>query len=94
MATEATNPSESTGLPSEIADLQVKISNFKDEVRDITDLCFGFSIYEDLFAPTSSIELMIVDAEGLLEQTPIIGDEHVTITYRTRGIKNFKKTRS
>ena len=49
MATEATIPSESTGLPSEIADLQVKISNFKDEVRDITDLCFGFSIYEDLF---------------------------------------------
>jgi len=87
MATDATNPSESTGLPAEIADLQVKISNFKDEVRDITNLCHGFSIYEDLFAPTSSIELMIVDAEGLLEQTPIIGDEHITITYRTRGVK-------
>ena len=88
MPSATEQPNESTGLPSEIADLQVKISNFKDEVRDITDLCFGFSIYEDLFAPTSSIELMIVDAEGLLEQTPIIGDEHITITYRTRGIKN------
>ena len=42
----ATNPSESTSVPSDIADLQVKISNFKDEIRDITDLVFGFSIYE------------------------------------------------
>ena len=84
----ATNPSESTSVPSDIADLQVKISNFKDEIRDITDLCFGFSIYEDLFAPTSSIELMIVDAEGLVESMPIIGDEHITISYRTRGIKS------
>ena len=82
-----TGSSDSTSIPSEIGNLRIRLSNFKDEIRDITDLVYGFSIYEDLFRPTCSLEMLIIDAEGLIETFPIIGDEHVTITYKTRGIK-------
>ena len=80
------NESEVTSKPSEII-LSVRLSNFRDEVRDITDLVFGFSIYEDLFSPTVSCELVVADAEGLNTTFPIVGDEHVTIIYKTRGTK-------
>ena len=79
--------SEATGIPSEAIDIQVKISNFKDEIFDVTNLVHGFSIYEDLFSATNSCEILLSDAEGLKEILPIVGDEHVTITYKTRGIK-------
>ena len=84
------NESEVTSKPSEII-TNVRLSNYKDEVRDITDLVYGFSIYEDLFSPTSSCELIITDAEGLNTTFPIVGDEHVTIIYKTRGTKTNKE---
>ena len=84
------NESEVTSKPSEII-LSVRLSNFRDEVRDITDLVFGFSIYEDLFSPTVSCELVVADAEGLNTTFPIVGDEHVTIIYKTRGTKVNKE---
>ena len=49
-----TGSSDSTSIPSEIGNLRIRLSNFKDEIRDITDLVYGFSIYEDLFRPTCS----------------------------------------
>ena len=82
--------SDVTSLPSEII-LSVRLSNYKDEVRDITELVYGFSIYEDLFSPTVSCELIITDAEGLNTTFPIVGDEHVTIIYKTRGVKTDKE---
>ena len=84
---QSSGSNEATGIPSEAIDVQVKITNFNDEISDITNLVYGFSIYEDLFSATNSCEIMVSDAEGLKEILPIVGDEHVTITYRTRGIK-------
>ena len=84
---QSSGSNEATGIPSEAIDIQVKISNFKDEIFDVTNLVHGFSIYEDLFSATNSCEILLSDAEGLKEILPIVGDEHVTITYRTRGIK-------
>ena len=81
---------EVTGKPADLVDLKIRLANYKDEVRDVTNLCHGFTIYEDLLSPTTSVELLMVDAEGLPETAPIVGDEHVTITYRTRGLKKNK----
>ncbi len=83
--------STATGNAADIIELKIRMTNFENRVRDITDLCAGFTIYEDLFAPTSSVELLIIDAEGLPETAPIVGDEHVTIIYKTRGLKKNKE---
>jgi hypothetical protein len=81
------NESSVTSIPSE-AIQKVFISNFEDVVEDITDICYGFSIYEHLMKPTSSCEILLADAKGLPQIFPIIGDEKITIHYKTRGLKN------
>lgn len=83
--------SAETGNPADIVDLKVRITNLENRVRDVTDLVGGFTIYEDLFAPTSSCEMLLLDAEGLPETLPIVGDETVTIIYKTRGLKRNKE---
>ena len=80
------NESSVTSIPSE-AIQKVFISNYQDVVEDITDLVYGFSIYEHLMKPTSSCEILLADAKGLPQLLPIIGDEKLTIHYRTRGVK-------
>ena len=83
--------SAETGNPADIVDLKVRITNLENRVRDVTDLVGGFTIYEDLFAPTSSCEMLLLDAEGLPETLPIVGDETVTIIYKTRGLIRNKE---
>ena len=57
---QSSGSNEATGIPSEAIDVQVKITNFNDEISDITNLVYGFSIYEDLFSATNSCEIMVM----------------------------------
>ena len=62
------NESSVTSIPSE-AIQKVFISNYQDVVEDITDLVYGFSIYEHLMKPTSSCEILLADAKGTIVPT-------------------------
>lgn len=76
--------------PNDIAGFSCRIVNYKGEAIDITDQVDTFNIYEDLTSPVSSCELLIIDALGLPERFPIVGEEYVVMTYRTRGQKKFQ----
>jgi len=78
-------------LPNDIAGYAVKLVNYKGEGTDITEIVETFSLYEDLFSPACSLELIVVDASGLPEITPIVGEEYIVLTYRTRGFKKGKE---
>tara|TARA_B110000211_G_scaffold220979_1_gene268118 strand:+ start:2952 stop:4286 length:1335 start_codon:yes stop_codon:yes gene_type:complete len=47
----------------------------------------SLKIYEDLFSPTMTATLSIMDAEGILNFMPIIGQEIVDISFVTRGLE-------
>lgn len=50
---------------------------------DIKDLVLQIDLYEDIFTNTMNGTLMVVDSSGLIDKTPLIGEETVTITYHT-----------
>lgn len=68
------------------------ITNFEDEAIDITLLVQSFNIYEDLFTNTTSCDLIISDAMGLVDGLPIIGDEYITLSYRSSGFKTVTES--
>tara|TARA_R100000808_G_scaffold24715_1_gene57818 strand:- start:1197 stop:2750 length:1554 start_codon:yes stop_codon:yes gene_type:complete len=61
-------------------------------VIDIKQMVMEFSIYEDLYAPTMKMGLGIMDAQGLVERFPIVGQEYIYISYKTGG-EDFEYTR-
>jgi hypothetical protein len=67
------------------------ITNFEDKVIDITVLVQSFNIYEDLFKNVTSCDIVISDAMGLIDGLPIVGDEYVTLSYRSAGFKTAKE---
>ena len=56
------------------------------------------NIYENLFSFTTSCDIIIADAVGFTQRVPLVGDEHLIITYRsttsdiiiTRSFKIYK----
>jgi hypothetical protein len=72
----------------DILDLEINLVQpfgSKDNIRtlNITAMVANFNIYEDLFDYTNSCDLVIIDSKGLVENFPIIGEEFVSITYRS-----------
>ena len=63
------------------------IVNFEEKTIDITDLVHSFNIYENLFENVTTCDLIIKDAMGLIDGMPIVGDEYITLSYRTAGFK-------
>ena len=63
------------------------IVNFEEKAIDITDLVHSFNIYENLFENIISCDIIIKDAMGLIDGLPIVGDEYITLSYRTAGFK-------
>lgn len=76
----------------EINEYKIQIVNFNLEKGfDITPLVPSFSIYEDINDSFCTIELIIQDANILKEKLPIIGEEQIIITYKSRGLPKFEK---
>lgn len=57
------------------------------EYLDLTPIAVQFSIYEDMFSPCITAELILNDGLALPEILPIIGDEQVRIAFSTPGEK-------
>tara|TARA_E500000318_G_scaffold11986_1_gene10853 strand:- start:2402 stop:3928 length:1527 start_codon:yes stop_codon:yes gene_type:complete len=89
---------ESTKNPQQILDYTVTIRNFAGEFTPITPLVSAMNIYENLFSFTTSCDIIIADAVGFTQRVPLVGDEHLIITYRsttsdiiiTRSFKIYK----
>ena len=76
----------------DIADYEVLIVNFNFQKGfDITPIVASFEITEDLNKSFCSMELVIRDATNLRHELPIIGEEQIIITYRSRGLPKFPK---
>ena len=58
---------------------------------DITPLVASFEITEDINKSFCSCELVIRDATGLRHSLPIVGEEQIIISYRSRGLPKFPK---
>ena len=61
--------------------------NFEEKTVDITDLVDSFNIYENLFENVTTCDIIIADAMGLIDGMPIVGDEYITLAYRSAGFK-------
>lgn len=70
----------------DIGDVELKdviLTNFSGTSIDITKLFTNMYIQEDIFAPVTVGEIALIDKDALIEKFPIIGNETISITYRT-----------
>ena len=58
------------------------IVNYRGKYIDIRDVMMGFSVYHSLFGNGIECELLIVDAVGLIEMSPIVGDENLFLSFK------------
>lgn len=73
--------------PGEIEIEKFVITNFsrsKANSTSLTQVCDEFSYYEDIFCPTISLELLITDSSGLINDLPIIGDEDIELSFHNK----------
>lgn len=74
---------QETYRPGGIRINSIGLINYNNEAFDLRTFIQGFSVYEDIFTPTMSADVTIVDAVGLVERFPIIGDEVFFIDFQT-----------
>ena len=68
----------------------VALFNSKRNNVDLDKSLVEFSIFQDLFSKGIKCELLLHDANALIDTVPIVGDETIVIQFRT---PTFKKKR-
>ena len=68
----------------------VALFNSKRNTVDLDKSLVEFSIFQDLFSKGIKCELLLHDANALIDTVPIVGDETIVIQFRT---PTFKKKR-
>ncbi len=66
----------------------IQLYNFKKNSVLATDSVLEFTIFQDLYGKGTKIELMVVDSNGLIEMFPIVGDETLSIQFKTPTFDN------
>lgn len=84
-----------TTNPQQITNYQVLLRNFSGEFTNITTMVSQMNIYENLFTFTNTCDLVVGDAVGFVERVPLVGDEHIVISYKSARldkviIRSFK----
>ena len=74
--------------PKQIDLHKITLTNFQGQSLPLDSLLYSFSVYEDLFSNTMSIELKIIDAVALLEDFPVTGEELIEIEFETPTTEN------
>jgi len=69
---------------AEIDSILLTNSNGTDS-KDMKDVFLELSYYEDITLPSISATVLMSDAAGYLNDFPIVGDEDLTLTFKTRG---------
>lgn len=52
-------------------------------IEDLKDKLVSFQLYEDMYSPSLSAKISILDTQGLINYVPIIGQETVNISFIT-----------
>ena len=73
--------------PQQILQYNVIIRNYAGDTTDLTSMVTQFNIYESIFKRTTSADIVVSDAVGFTNRLPIVGDEHLIITYRSARLK-------
>lgn len=59
------------------------IINNKDSFVDATKYVVGLSIFEDIYSPFVYVELAVADFDGLSKRFPLLGEEFLTVGFKT-----------
>jgi len=73
-------------LDSEIynIDYDVALINFDNrQTLDIKRILVEFNYYENIFNNTATVELVILDAVGLIDRFPLVGDEKIVLAFKS-----------
>lgn len=63
------------------------VINNKENYVDATKYVVGFSIFEDVYSPFVYIELAVADFDGLNKKFPLLGEEFLTVSFKTSRSK-------
>jgi hypothetical protein len=80
-------------LPYKAGDIELNniiLYNYKSTPVDLRRLMSEFTVYHDLMSNGMQCEILILDATGVVEMLPIVGDETVIITFRTPSFDDFR----
>jgi len=59
-----------------------------EEFADITEFMIEINLYEDLFSPCMTGNVVLADATNLISNLPILGNEYITIKLRTPTLED------
>lgn len=63
------------------------IINNRENYVDATKYVVGLSIFEDIYSPFVYVELAVADFDGLSKRFPLLGEEFLTVGFKTRDSK-------
>jgi len=69
--------------PGDFSVTECSIQTFHGQVFDVNDKWMMIDIYESVFSPSLDCVITFLDAVGMLETLPIIGEEKIFLTFYT-----------
>ena len=69
--------------PGEVTDVQVQIAGADGQFSDITRILIELNVYENLYMPFLTGEIIVTDTTGLIDSLPIMQQEKLNISFKT-----------
>lgn len=63
--------------------------NYREQLLNISQVMVEFSVYHDIFAQGTKVEVLIEDSNGLIELFPIVGDESLLLRFSDNSDDGF-----
>jgi hypothetical protein len=73
-------------------DITTLIISNSNQYIDARDKVVGFSIFEDIYSPFVYIELAIIDYDSFAKKFPLLGEEYLTVIFKTENSKEINYT--
>jgi len=70
--------------------VQCFLMNYRRNLLDIRDLMLEYTIFHDIMGSGTELELLMVDSNGTIELTPIVGDETILLSFRTPSLQKLR----
>lgn len=68
---------------------ELRLDTRHGDAYDIKNSLIEMNIYASIYEQTMSANLVLVDAINMISTYPIVGGEKITLTFRTKGFKNY-----
>ena len=76
--------------PGDIELKHITLQNYRGAKVDLQKVMEEFTIFHDMMDNGLYLDILIVDANGLVEFTPIVGDEVIVMQFRTPTFKDMR----